>query len=404
MGATRIVREPFIHIITPTDLGNDSGQSIRLRHLCRIFAESHPIMVRACGKFDAGDVSDRCIQQPLRSLVDATALRYRPFTPSWFIRMGALAQEFRSAIRGARLVYTDSPMVGFCSLFTPNQRTLVIEVNGLLGEEWLISGRVCSRNDIRFRMMRRIERASYRAADLLIVVSQGIKDYIVKEFGVSPDRIHVIPNGIESRLLEIKPNRRVLQEMFDISQEPIAIFIGGFRPWHGVMNLIRALPTALTRVPELKLVLVGDGPLRKDAEGLTGELDLTDSVIFTGYQQPEMIPEFIAAADVGLYYPSYDVPGYGFLGDPMKLREYMAMGKPVLVSRLTNFSEIVGRHQCGIVVDENPDMFGNELADLILDPSRLAKLGANGRIAMSQGCEWHSIAMRVLKLLDPVLE
>lgn len=388
-----------IHVITHTDLGNDSGQSIRLRRLFNAFARSYPLVIRACGLFIPTHGTERLRQYPLQSLQDAAALRRNAFRPSWVMRLCRLIAEFREAIRQTRCLYTDSPLVGFCALVTPGRRSVVIEVNGILSEEWVVAGRIPNRHDIRFHVMRYVERISYRTADALIVVSSGLKAYLIGEYGIPPARIHVIPNGINPRLLNTPPDGQRVRRQFNIGDEPLAVFVGGFRPWHGVPNLIRMLPAALSRVPALKLMLVGDGPARPDAEKLAAELGMADRVLFTGYQPPGLVPDLIAAADACLYYPDYSVGPYGFLGDPIKLREYMALGKPVVASRLKHFADIIEQHACGVVVDPEPEAFGHALADLILDPDRAKRLGNNGRQAIANGHDWDAVAAQILRIL-----
>ena len=90
----------------------------------------------------------------------------------------------------------------------------------------------------------------------------------------------------------------------------------------------------------------------------------------------------------------------------MKLREYMAMGKPIVTSRLRNFAETVEKNQCGIVVDDGPEAFGHALADLILDQARAKSLGENGRKAVAHGNDWTTVAGRIIQVLsteDPAI-
>lgn len=306
----------------------------------------------------------------------------------------------KAFVTAARIVYTDQPLVALYAACRARQAVNVIEVNGIYCEEWITKGRVRDRQDVRYRLLREVEGWALRHAHAVITVSPGLRDYVVRELRVDPGRVHVIPNGIDTAALTRTANGSPIRDRLGIDNVPIAMFVGSFRAWHGVENLIRALPFALALAPALTLVLVGDGPTRPACEAFVDELGLRRSVVFAGHQPPEMVPEWIAAAAMCLYYPSYDVQGYGFMGDPIKLREYMAMGKPIVTIKLPNFAEVVETEHCGLAVEEGHRAFGEAMAALALHPDQAARLGENGRRAVEARYDWGTIVGQILAILD----
>lgn len=389
-----------IHLVTLNDLSVDSGQGVRLRHLIARMAAAREVALLAPTPLHPVDPSWQFEQKALYGVLDAKTLSQRPFSLSGIQQIRMLFREMRTFLANARVVYTDQPLAVLCTAYIARQAVSAIEVNGIYCEEWITKGRVRDRQDMRYRIIRGIEGWALRKAHAVIAVSPGLQDYIIREFHVDPARVHVIPNGLDMAAIHRAANGHHVRDRLGVDSAPIALFAGSFRAWHGVHNLIRALPHALALVPTLKLVLVGDGPTRPACETLVDELGLRGSVVFTGHQPPEEVPGLIAAADVCLYYPQYNVQGYGFMGDPIKLREYMAMGKPIVTIRFPNLAEIVEAEDCGRVIEGGHRAFGEAMAELILHPAQAIQLGENGRRAVETRYDWAVITNQILQILD----
>src|SRR5262249_1090057 len=106
-------------------------------------------------------------------------------------------------------------------------------------------------------------------------------------------------------------------------------FCGSLKRWHGVHRLLEAAASALPAVPNLALLIVGDGPERAALERHASELDLADRVRFTGAVPHPDVPAHLAACDVlaAPYQPMAD-----FYFSPLKVAEYVAAGRPVIAS------------------------------------------------------------------------
>ena len=310
-------------------------------------------------------------------------------------RIWRLALTLKSFLTKAPMVYTDIPLIVLCAAIYARRVKRIVEVNGIYSEEWVTKGYLAGKSDVRYHFMRALEGWAMRSAHSIIAVSPGIRDYLIHEFRVKQGRITVIPNGIDLSTVNAKDSFQLA-----LPPGPLAVFVGSFRPWHGVDNLVRALPYALARVPSLKLILVGDGPARAQCEQLAQSLGVQKAVLFVGYQPQARAAAYISAADVCVYYPDYNIRGYGFMGDPIKLREYMAAGKPIVTIRLSNFSEIVEQEQSGVVVEPGHQRFGEALAELLSHPEGARTFGANGRRAVADRFDWSIIADRILSVLD----
>src|SRR5262249_9581762 len=109
-----------------------------------------------------------------------------------------------------------------------------------------------------------------------------------------------------------------------IDTGPVVGFVGTFAPWHGLDLLVQAFARVADRF-DAKLVLVGDGPERARIEQLCRSSGLAQRVAFAGTVSYADLPRYVAAFNIGVMPDSNDY------GSPVKVFEYMASGKPVVV-------------------------------------------------------------------------
>ncbi|MBM3262411.1 MAG: glycosyltransferase family 4 protein [candidate division Zixibacteria bacterium] len=386
-----------IYIATTTDLAAFSGQALRMKQLIAHMAQQRPVALLASSPINLP--LTKIDQFPCNRLA-IRRFDARSFGLGGILQTLRLAGALRDFLAQARMVYTDMPLVLLYTAVGKRRIAGVIEVNGIYSEEWIEKGYVKNRSDLRYHLMRLLEGRALRSARAVIAVSPGLREYLVHEFRVNPERIHVIPNGIDTALLEAGSAEAAPA----LPDGPVALFVGSFRPWHGVQNLLYALPHMLARVPSLKLVLVGDGPLRAECETLADRLGIRHATVFTGQQPPKIVAGYMAVAQVCLYYPNYNVKRYGFMGDPIKLREYMAMGKPIVTVRIPNFAEIVEETGCGLVVEADPERYAAAVSDLIERPEQAVLMGRRGRQAIEREYDWAVISERILTVIDQTVE
>lgn len=107
------------------------------------------------------------------------------------------------------------------------------------------------------------------------------------------------------------------------------------------------LDRLVQRYRDLRLVIVGDGPLRGELERDMGERELMRSVVFTGSLPHEEVVPLIRQFDVAL--APYSRPEHAFYFSPLKLFEYMACGVPVVAARLGQIAEVVRDGETGLL-------------------------------------------------------
>lgn len=272
---------------------------------------------------------------------------------------------------------------------------LVLEVNAPLAYEQqrYRAGLTCP------PLARWVERRIWRKADMLIAVSESLRDRL-QEAGARPERIHVLPNAANPRLFHTDLDGKPVRERLNLNGRFVLGFVGMFRPWHGVDFLVSAFGDLHRTDSSTHLLLVGDGPLRQRMEEEVRKTGLQEAVTFAGGVAHEDVPEYLAAMDVAVApYPAIDE----FYYSPIKLYEYMAAGRAVVASRAGQVAEIIVHGVNGLLFEPG-DRSGlvTCLRRLQKDVALRNELGRRASAACSEHT-WERNAARVIDWVEPLI-
>lgn len=208
--------------------------------------------------------------------------------------------------------------------------------------------------------------------DGFIAVSEYAKNVSIKEVKFPPEKIKVIYNSVDLECGVLDSKTRGLREEFGIiPQDKILISMGRFVPAKGHIYLIRAMAMIKERPPEIKLLLVGDGPGKNDLVREAAELGVSSNIIFTGKRSDAR--DILALGDVFIF-PSL----YGE-GLPLALLEAMAAGMPCIVTSTGPNSEVIEDGKNGIIIKPaHPKEIAGAVLDLFSRPDKLSKFGKLG--------------------------
>lgn len=171
-------------------------------------------------------------------------------------------------------------------------------------------------------------------ADVVLAVSEPVRRYVVAK-GASPSRAFVMPNGVDPT--RFHPG--VPPEPLDgVHGKFIVGFAGTFKAWHGIDVLLEAFKILAERSPDYHLLLVGKGPLKDRTETWIKRAGLTARVTMTGWVPHERLPQLIQRMQVPVL-PAPVIKNFYF--SPLKLFEYMAVGKPVVASAIGQIPDIL---------------------------------------------------------------
>lgn len=258
------------------------------------------------------------------------------------------------------------------------------------------------------------ERWTLTQADAVIVVSTELRKHVLS-LGVQPDKIHVMPNGVNPELFcpdSWEHDLNSSSSSFSPSKSPEKSrtgtrtrrkesgtlgFVGGLRPWHGVEVLPELLARLSKRHPNLRLIIAGDGQLRGDLERGFRKRGLTRRVTFTGALLHEQVPDVIRQFDIALApYPKHD---HDFYFSPLKLFEYMACGVAMVAAKQGQVAEVVRHGQTGLLYPPGNLTALTACCERLLEDTPLRhKLGAAAAKAVRARFTWDHNAARVVKL------
>ena len=310
-----------------------------------------------------------------------------------WIRLTDNVSLYRCACRFARAWHADAiyeryALTAVAGSFVARRLGVphILEVNAPLAEE-----------EARYRglrlgwLARRLEGWLLRRADRLVVVSRELAEY-ARARGVARERIVVLPNAVDPRIFHPRRDGSSVRERYGLDGAFVLGFSGTLKPWHGLAHLVQALAQLRHSVPQVGLIVVGEGPGAAEAQAQVQRLGLEQHVHFAGSVPHAQVPDFLAACDV-LVAPYGPLEDFWF--SPLKVAEYRAMGRPVVASAIGQIRELPGE-EAGIVFVPPGDeaALARALAELAADPARRARLS---RAVVAGGIgSWRDLTRRIL--------
>lgn len=246
------------------------------------------------------------------------------------------------------------------------------------------------------RLARWSERYVWRGADRVLAVTRVLAGMVEAE-GVPAERIRVVPNGVNLRRFPPTGDDGPARARLGLKERTVLGFVGFLREWHGIETIVRLL--AEEGGPDWHLLLVGDGPARTGIERLAAELGVADRVTVTGVVPRERVAEHVAAFDVALQ------PAVTPYASPLKLFEYLAMGRAIVAPATPNIREILVDGDNALLFPPGDDAaFGAAVRRLCGDPALRERLGARARQTVDErGLTWERNAETVAALAADLL-
>ncbi len=246
-----------------------------------------------------------------------------------------------------------------------------------------------------FNRWARYEREILREVDAVIVVIEESKERIMA-LGIPEEKIFVVPNTSPVESIDIPIDPSITEKYRDTF---MVSYIGGFAPHRGLDTAIRSLPHLRGRMPDLKLVLVGDRnrPYMEYLAGLAGKLGVSDMVEMTGWQPFEKIWSYISASSVCLV-PHARNP-HTDTTIPHKIFQYMMIRKPVIVSDCPPLKRIIEDSGGGLVfTHDSPEELAECIARFHEDGQFSLRTGEKGRAAFLDRYNWDSTSADLSRL------
>lgn len=217
-----------------------------------------------------------------------------------------------------------------------------------------------------------------------IAVSRVAAESVSRYF---PGEYTIIPNGVDIR--RFRPDLPPIPWM---TQSPAfhVLFVGRFEPRKGLLYLLRAVYLLRDRIPSLRLVVVGDGPLRAFYHREVTRLGIGNRVVFVGRVSRDQLPRYYVSADVFVS-PATGAESFGIV-----LLEAQACGAPVVASHIPGYAQVIRDGENGILVPpRSPRHLARALLELYEHPDLAHRLREAGFRVVRTRYAWDVVARAV---------
>lgn len=268
---------------------------------------------------------------------------------------------------------------------------LLLEVNAPLFEERLRYNGIALKSLAKWS-----ERYVWCGADRVLPVTQVLAKNVMAE-GVKEDHITVIPNGIDLDKFGDVPDMDTAKEALGLSRRVVLGFTGFVRDWHGLDKVVDILKNDSQE--KRHLLVVGDGPARTSIERRAVELGVQDQVTITGIVNRDAVAAHVATFDIAL---QPDVVDYA---SPLKMFEYLALGRAIIAPDKANIKEILEHRKNGYLFDcDSMDAFLSGIEELCQDADLRNSLADGARESIfEKNFTWENNAKIIIRQFNQLL-
>ncbi len=351
------------------------------------------------GQHAAGfDVELSCARGvALIHLVERSGMRVRALKHMvWEINpwQDALAVlELRSLMRRERytVVHTHNSKAGFLgrlAAWLAGVPVIVHTVHGFAFHD--------QETRVRRQLYRLLERLASHWCDRLIVISQPLIDWSLRERIAPKEKMTRIYSGIDIEAFRKPVDTAALRASFGLNAQD---FIVGevAKLWVGKGQdiLLRALALLRSRIPHLKLVFIGDGELRASLETLANDLHVSERVVFTGFR--EDVPALTQMLDIAALPSLFEGMGRAVL-------EAQAAARPIIGARVGGIPDLIEDGVTGLLIDPGSvEALAKAIEQLWGDPDLRRRLVQNGCSAVDEKFSARTMSKQTIAVYEELI-
>ena len=247
--------------------------------------------------------------------------------------------------------------------------------------------------------LQKLQKGVCKNSNKVIAICKNTKDRLIKDYGITEEKITVIPAGIDINRFILNNDGKQWRKKLKIDDKKVILCMAKLGYLKGFHYLIEAFKKISDEYKDTMLVIVGSGDKseEKRLHDLVASLDLKDKVIFTGWVSYSEAPYLHAAADIFVHPSLWE-------GTPLVILEAMATGKPVIATDIAGVPDMITDGVDGFLVEEkNVEQIAEKLSVLLEDEVLCKEIGENARKKVVEKFSWDMIAEQILDVYEEVL-
>ena len=227
--------------------------------------------------------------------------------------------------------------------------------------------------------------------------TQGMKDYLVETCKVYPERIGILPTGIEASNFQVEEEKiPEIRKKYQAENIPLLLTVSRMAQEKNIEFLLKSLVIFKQRYGKpFRMLMVGDGNDRETYERLSAKLGLEREVFFTGKISNQDVAAYFAAADVFCFASKTETQGIVIL-------EAFAGNTPVVAVEASGVKDLVKSGLNGILTEENPEQFAGELY-LLLQTEAIRERMAKSAFLTALSYREESVALQAVQYYNRVI-
>lgn len=226
---------------------------------------------------------------------------------------------------------------------------LIVDLHNITSEELIASGTI-RKDSVEFNRIQENLRSNLAEVDAILVVSNLMKEYVINNYAVSPNRVHVVaPGGNQVKLVKnYSPQKRVVFSGLVSYREHVDLFV-------------KSMPKIQEKTKNVHFYITDKGENLKMIKSLAKKLHVEPN--FFWYAEKKDFLKFLSSCDVAVLPSSSDLARQ--MGTPAKLFDYLSVGLPIVANNIGAWTKIIQEEQVGVLTKDNPDSFALGVLKLI---------------------------------------
>lgn len=245
-----------------------------------------------------------------------------------------------------------------------------------------------------------IEKKVFDNSQKIICVSNELQKDVIRQYNVPTKKVITIFNGIDTSRFKpiIKKEIQINKPKFIKDNDKIILSAGVIIEQKGFHLLIKSFGEIAKNFPEIKLIIIGEGPYLKRLKSLTEKLALIKRVLFLGKIDNEEIHKFYNLADICVFSTLRSE------GVPYVILEAMACGKPVIASCIGGIPSIIKDRENGLLIEAgNSNQLEYGIIELLKNKVLAKNLGENARLHIIKEFSLHNMIQKTIRIYQEVV-